>query len=261
MRKILTISFLFVFAVGMMGCDSNGGGETPTAEVRFMHASPGAGEVSVVVGDETVLSGVPFSSTIASPTVSDYQEVPVGSNTSIQVQNASGSTILSTTAGNANLEEDTQYTIIVAGTPSVENSPQAIVLRDQFRDDLGSNQIGLRLVHGGASPALSPVDIYLNQPGTDLAEQELVTSDFEFGDDFPGGFPGQFAGQALSEDGSVLVVTPAGTTTPVLELPVGTGSGSSLPVQPGMHVTGVAIDAPGTDAPAGALVHIDTPGM
>ena len=261
MRQVLTITFLFIFAAGMVGCDSGGGGDTPTAQVRFMHASPGAGEVSVVAGGETILSGVAFSGDVVNPTVSGYEEVPVGADTEIEVQDADGTPVLQTTAGSANLEEDTQYTIVVAGTPSAENAPRAIVLRDQRRENLGDNEIGLRLVHGAAAPSLSPVDIYLNDPGTELTEQELRTSNFQFGADFPGGFAGQFAVQPLSEEGSVLVVTPAGSTTRVLELPVGTGSENSLPVQAGMHVTGVAIDAPGSDPPAGALVHIDAPGM
>ena len=260
MRQVLTIALCLVFAVGLAGCDSNGGGEGPTAEVRFMHASPGAGDVSVVVGGETILSEVSFSGDIVNPTVSDYEEISVGTDTEIEVQDASGATVLSTTAGAANLEEDNQYTIIVAGTPSAESAPRAIALRDQFRDDLGDSQIGLHLVHGAAMPGA--VDIYLNAPGTDLTQEELITEDFQFGEDFPGEFAGQFAPQALSENGSVLVVTPTGQTTPVLELPVGTGSEGSLEVQPGMHLTGVAIDAPGSDnQPAGALIHIDAPGM
>ncbi len=258
MKKVLTVAFLFVFAAGMVGCDSNGGGETPTAQVRFMHASPDAGEVSVLVEGNEVLSGFGFSGQITSPSVSDYQEVSVGTDTEIQVQDASGNEVLSTTAGSANLEENQQYTVVVAGAAAADDSPRAIVLRDQFRDDLGDSQIGLRLVHGAATPG--PVDIYLNEPGTDLTQEERVAQNFQFGEDFPGGFAGQFAAQALSENGSILVVTPAGVSTPVLELPVGTGSQGSLTVQPGMHVTGVAIDAPGTEAPAAALIQIDNPG-
>jgi hypothetical protein len=258
MRYVLTFLFSLVLAVGLTGCDSNdNGGPGPTAQVRFMHASPGAGPVNVVVDGDEALSNVSFSSDIASPTVSDYQDVPVSADASIEVQDADGNTVLSTTAGEANLQEDNQYTIIVAGTPGASNAPQAIVLRDQFRDDLGDGEIGLRLVHGAATPGA--VDIYLNDPNTDLTSDEVLIQDFQFGDDFPGQFPGQFAAQGLSSEGSVLVVTPAGSTTRVLELPVG-GDQGSLGLQAGQHVTGVAIDAPGSESPAGALIHIDNPG-
>ena len=222
-----------------------------------MHASPDAGAVSVLVDGEEVLSGVSFSGTTTSPTVSEYLDVPVSADAEIAVQDASGNTVLSTTAGSANLQEDNQYTVIVAGAAAAQNSPQAIVLRDQFRDDLGDSQIGLRLVHGAATPGA--VDIYLNQPGTDLAQEELVTQNFQFGNDFPGGFRGQFAAQGLSGEGSELVVTPTGSTQAVLTLEIGTGP-ESLQIRPGQHETGVAIDAPGSQAPAGALIQIDRPG-
>ena len=258
MRYVFTVLFSLILAVGLAGCDSNdNSGPGPTAQVRFMHASPGAGPVSVLVDGEEALSEVAFSSQTTSPTVSEYQEVPIASDTPIEVQDADGNTVLSTTSGNATLEEDTRYTVIVAGTPSVDGAPQAIVLRDQFRDDLGEGEIGLRLVHGAATPGA--VDIYLNAPGTDLLAEELIVQDFQFGDDFPGTFAGQFAAQGLSDGGSVLVVTPTGSTQRVLELPVGTGS-EGLTVQPGQHITGVAIDAPGSEQPAGALIHIDNPG-
>lgn len=261
MRNILVVFFSLILAVGLVGCDSNDNsdGPGPTAQARFMHASPGAGPVDVVVDGETVASDFGFSvdqQTFA-PNTSDYLDVPVSADASLEVQTGDGTAVISTTVGDLNLEEDTQYTVVVAGTPG-ENAPQAIVLRDQFRDELGQSEIGLRLVHGAATPG--PVDIYLNQPNTDLISEELVTANFQFGDDFPGQFRGQFAAQAVSDEGSVLVVTPAGETNRVLELPVGTGTEGSLDVQPGQHVTGVAIDAPETQQPAGALIQIDTPG-
>jgi hypothetical protein len=259
MRYVSTILFSLVLAVGLAGCDSNdNGGPGPTAEVRFMHASPDAGAVSVLVDGEEVRSDVSFSGTITSPAVTEYLDVPVSADAEIAVQDASGNTVLSTTAGSANLQEDNQYTVIVAGATTADNSPQAIVLRDQFRDDLGESQIGLRLVHGAATLE-TPVDIYLNQPGTDLAQDELVTQNFQFGNDFPGGFRGQFAARGLSSEGSELVVTPTGSTQAVLTLEIGTGP-ESLQIRPGQHVTGVAIDAPGSQAPAGALIQVDSPG-
>lgn len=228
------------------------------AQVRFMHASPGAGQVSVVVDGNRVLEGVPFSAETQSPTVSGYTNVPVGSDASIEVQDASGNTVVSTSAGSANLEENTQYTIIVAGAANADNAPEAIVLRDQLRENLGENEVALRLVHGAAMAGA--VDIYRNQPGTELTQEEIIAQNFQFGADIPGGFAGQFLAQPLSEEGSVFVVTPTGETTRVLELPVGTGSEGSLEVQAGMYITAVAIDDPGSDAPAGALVQIDVPG-
>lgn len=259
MRHFLTLLTGIVLAVGLVACDSNGDGEDdgPTAQVRVMHASPDIGAVNILVDGEEVATGVSFSRELTNPSVSEYYDVPVGSDADIEIQDSGGNTILTTNVDQADLDEDTRYTLVVAGAMSAPQAetPQEIILRDQYRDNLGDNDIGLRLVHG--SGLAGAVDIYLNEPGTELTAQELIAENFQFTQDFPGGFAGQFASQPLSEDGSVLVVTPTGSTDRVLELPVGTSEG--LQVQAGMHVTGVAIDDPESDPPVGALVHIDTP--
>lgn len=261
MRTFFSLLIGFALAISLAGCDSNGGGEAPTAQVRFMHASADAGPVDVLVDGETVASGVSFSGLnngiSANPTVSSYLEVPVASGTSIGVQDAGGNTVFTTSAGDINLQENAQYTVIVAGAVAAgENTPQPIVLRDRFETELADDEVGLRLVHGAAGAG--PVDVYLTPPDTDLQNVEPIASNFEFTQDFPGGFAGQFAPQAVSQDGSDLSVTPAGAKTPVLlELRVGGDQG--LTVSPGQFITGVAIDGP--DGGAGALVQVDVPGQ
>jgi len=256
MRQFLAVLSALILAVGLVGCDSSDN-DSPTAEVRFMHASAGAGPVDILVGGEEVAGNVEFSSATTNPTVSSYFDIDVGSSTDIEVQDANGNTVISTDVSSANLEEGNDYTIIVAGAATISNSPQAIVLRDQFRDDLANDQVGIRLVHGSAGAGT--VDIYLTPPGTSLGSASPLVEDFMFTGDFPGGFPGQFAPQTVTSDGSVLSVTPANSTTAVLQLDVGTGDQGSLDVQPGQHITGVAIDDPSTQSGAGALVLVDTP--
>lgn len=257
MRNVFTLLVGLLLAVGLVGCDSNGGGEGPTAQVRFMHASADAGAVDVLVNGEVVASGVTFSGEIATPTVSEYLEVPVDAESEIEVQDANGNTVFSTTAGAANLQEDAQYTVIVAGAlASGDNTPQPVVLRDRFQTQLEDDEVGIRLVHGSAGA--EAVDIYLTPPGTNLENVDPLISQFQFTDSFPGGFAGQFAPQAVSQEGSELSVTPAGQKTPVvLQLQVGGSDG--LPVQPGQFITGIAIDAPQDNPPFGALVQVDTP--
>lgn len=262
MRRLLTFVLGLVVAVGLVGCDSSGGNESePTAQVRFVHASPDAGPVDVVVDGETVADGVPFSELtngVAAPSVaSQYLDVPTAGDATVEVQDANGNTVISTTAGSVGLQEDAQYTIVVAGAVAAgDNTPQPIVLRDRFEANLGSNQVGIRLVHGSAGAG--PVDIYLTAPNTDIQNASPIVSDFQFTDDFPGGFAGQFAPQAVSQEGSKITVTPAGQKEPiVLELRVGGEQG--LPVQSGQYITGIAIDNPGADPPAGALIQVDTP--
>jgi hypothetical protein len=258
MRRFFTLVLGLVFAVSLVACDSNDN-DTPTAEVRFMHASPDIGAVTIVADGEELQSGVSYSSTTTSPAVTDYFDVPVATDAEIAVQSG-GSTILSTTAGDANLQEGNQYTVIVAGAQAATQAtgtaaPQPIVLRDQFRD-LGDGEVGIRIVHGSAFAG--PVDVYLTSPGTSLGDANPLTSSFTFTDAFPTGFKGQFAPQPVSASGSVFTVTPPGDTTAVLQLPVGTGGTGSLPVSTGQYITGVAVDNPSTSPPsAGALVHVD----
>jgi len=259
MRTIFSVLIGLFLTVGLVGCDSNGGGEGPTAQVRFMHASPDAGPVDVLVDGETVESDVPFSGlnengVSTNPTVSSYSEVPVSSGTSIEVQDADGNTVFTRSPSDANLQEDAQYTIIVAGAVAAD-SPQPIVLRDRFQTELADDEVGLRLVHGSAGAGA--VDIYLTPPNTDLQNVNPIAANFQFTQDFPGGFAGQFAPQGVSQDGSDLSVTPTGSKEPIL-LQLRVGGDQGLPVSPGQFITGVAIDGPGGGA--GALIHIDQPG-
>lgn len=223
-----------------------------------MHASAGAGPVDVLVGGEEVASDVEFSSDMTNPTVSEYFNINVGSATDIEVQDADGNPVISTDVSSANLQEGNDYTIIVAGAATASNAPQAIVLRDQFRDDLADNEVGIRLVHGSANAG--PVDIYLTPPGTSLDNATPLTSNFMFTSDFPGTFRGQYAPQPVSSSGSELSVTPAGEPSAVaLQLDIGTGDQGSLPVSPGQHITGVAIDNPNTQSGVGALILVEAP--
>lgn len=254
MRQLLAVLSAVILAVGLVGCDSNDNNSS-TAQVRFMHASAGAGPVDILVGGEEVASDVSFSSETTSPTVSDYFSINVGSSTNIEVEDSDGNSVISTDAASENLEEGNKYTVIVAGAATSSNSPKAIVLRDQFRDDLGDKQVGIRLVHGSANAGA--VDIYLTDPGATLSNETPLAEDFMFTND-TGQFPGQFAPQQVTSSGSELSVTPANDPgTVALQLDVGTGDPGSLSVMPGQHITGVAIDAP--SGGVGALVLVETP--
>ena len=264
MRTFLTFVVGLVLAIGLTACDSND--ESP-AQVRFIHASADAGVVDILVNGETVASGVSFSSLNGgvsdNPTVSDYYNVPVSSNTTIEVENSSGSVVTSTTASEARLEGGERHTVLIAGATSAQqtDSPRAIILRDRFQASLGDSKVGIRLIHGSA--LAGAVDVYLTPPETDLQNVDPLVSSFQFTEDFPGNFAGQFAPQAVSQDGSVISITKAGSKEAVFQLQVGGDQG--LQVSPGQYITGVAIDNPDDDLPegalpVGALVHVDSPG-
>lgn len=253
MRNLFTLCLAFLISLSLAGCDSNGG-PGPTAQVRFMHSSADSGPVTILADGEEVATNVAFSSTITEPTVTQYLDVPVRTEAVIEVQDSEGNTLVSTTAGEAALEEGNQYTLIVAGAKiAPPSTPQPIVLRDRFETTLGDNELGMRIIHG--SGFAGAVDIYLTPPGTNLENVEPIVGNFQFGQDFPGGFAGQFAPQQVSQDGSVLSVTPHGSKDPVLELRVGGDQG--LQVSPGQFITGVAVDDPQSDPPVGALIHVD----
>lgn len=256
MRTLSTFVLGLLLSVGVAGCDSNGG-PGPTALVRFMHASADAGTITALADGEEVASTLSYSGTITEPTVSQYVEVPTRSDATLEVQDAEGNALVSTTAGEAGLEEDAQYTVVVAGAAiSPPETPQPIILRDRFRTNLADNEVGIRIIHG--SGFAGTVDVYLTPPGTNLENAEPLIPGFEFTQDFPGGFTGQFAPQEVTEEGSVLSVTQAGSKDPVLQLRVGGDEG--LQVSPGQFITGVAVDDPQSDPPVGALIHVDVPG-
>jgi len=242
MKKLLAIFTALLMAVTLVGCDSNDDGDDDepdieNAQVRFVHASPDAGPVDVQVDGEDAATGFSYEFDAEDPTVinaSGYLSVPVDVDADITVLGADGDQA-SINADQVGLEADTRYTVIVAGAASQDNSPQAILLEDDFRD-LGSEEIGLRLVHGSA--LAGNVDIYLG--GNPLVQ------DFQFGQDTGVGFAGQFVAQGLSGETQLVEVYPAGadpsTTEPALALPIGGNQG--LPVQAGTYITGIAADVP-----------------
>lgn len=242
MKKLLAIFTALLMAVTLVGCDSNDDGDdgepdVENAQVRFVHASPDAGPVDVQVDGEDAATGFAyeFDAQTLDVNASGYLDVPVDVDADIVVLDASGNQVLSVNADQADLEADTRYTVIVAGAASQQNSPQAILLEDDFRD-LGNDEIGLRLVHGSA--LAGNVDIYLG--GNPLVQ------DFQFGQDTGVGFAGQFVAQALSGETQTVEVYPAGadpnTTDPALALAIGGNQG--LPVQAGTYITGIAADVP-----------------
>lgn len=262
MKRFLTLLLGLVVAVGLVACDSNDDDDDPaTAQVRVMHASADAGAVDVFVDDQEIQTGVEFGVTLpdpttgqnvsTSPTVSGYFDVPVGVDAAIEVRDpSSGDAILTVNADQADLEADERYTVIVAGTvspPSGTSSPQTILLEDAFEAS-GSNQLFLRLVHGSA--LAGQVDVVLD--GTP------VVQNFTFGS-ASGSFPGQFIAIEVTGQTQTVEIQASSDGTTLLELPVGGDQG--VPVEAGQFLTGVAIDVPGSNPPAGALIHVDPPSI
>lgn len=267
MKNLLSILFSLLLVVTLVGCDSddNGGDDAAaTAQVRFVHASPNAGPVNVLVDGEEVASDFAFqgSATNPFPNVSPYVAVPIDVDAEIEVQTASGNTVFTVNADQVSLEENVRYTVLAAGAVGVGGGPEPILLEDRFQD-LSSGQIGLRLVHGskGVQSQVGPVDIYLTPPNTDLSQVNPLISGFEFGDDSSPNpsRPGLFLPRELSGEAQVVSVTPAGGSQAALQVQIGGDGG--LQVQPGQFITGIAADIPDGDGGVrpGALVIAESP--
>lgn len=270
MKDVLAILFTMLLAVTLVACDSNddgdddGNGEAETTQVRFVHASPDAGTVDIAVNGEVAVPDVAFNvgSPVPSPTTSGYQTIETdGGTTTLAVLNSDGNEVLSGTLDELGIEEGQRTTLIVAGAVA-NGGPQLIRLRDRF-EDLDQGQIGLRLVHASAfvQENVGPVDVYLAPPGADLSNVTPLVSGFELGGDSgsaSGTFPGFFLVQQATGEAQIVTVTPAGSTTAALEVPIGGSSG--LPVQSGQFITGIAADVPDGSGgiEAGALAIIES---
>jgi len=258
MKRFFTLFLGLIFAVGLVGCDSddNGGEATATAQVRFIHAigSSSAGQVDILLDGETIRDDFSFSiSQTLAPNVTDYVEVPLGTDAQVEVQSADNSTTFFTAnVANLDLDEDAKYTVVAAGA----NNPQPILLQDETIT-LQGEQIGLRLIH--ASQNAGTVDIYLT-PTTDISGATPLLDDFEFGQGSSelllGGSTGQFAAQDLSGEQQFITVTPGSSQQALLDpIPVG-GSGATA-IPSGTYVTGIALDVEANTPPAGAAILID----
>jgi len=249
---LLLLLGLLAFAV-FPGCDSGGdNGDDPvaTAEVRFLHASADAENLTILANGEEVVTDFTFNRDPATdPALTDYEDVPVEGT--VEVQAEDGTSLLTVDA--SQLEPDTQYMVVLAGGLAAgqnagTSTPQAIVLRDEF-PDLADDEIGLRLIHASASAP--PVDIFLVAPGEDTNPENRLTEGVSFTESFPSG-SSSFAVETIPGEGRILTVP---TQVGPLELPIGTG-GASFP--PGRHVTAIATDtAPGSQFPIVALVQVD----
>lgn len=254
LRATIAIFAAVFVAVGLVGCDSggsNGEEETPTAQVRFLHASPDAGAVDVTANGEQIASGLTFSQELTDPTVTEYKEVPVEGT--IEVQNGSGESLA--TADATGLEGNQKYMVVVAGGVAAgedagQDTPQALVLRDDL-PDLGSDEVGLRVIHG--SVALPAVDVFLIPPTGDTSPENRRASGVTFSEAWPASPAGSFQVESIPDDGRVLRVP---TSEGPLDIPIATQSGPSVPT--GRHATVVIFDrASGAEFPWAATLQVD----
>jgi hypothetical protein len=247
LRSLFTAFALLVLAMGGMGCDSGGsdGDDTPTAEARFLHAAADAGPITVVADGNELVSDLSFRRDFANPSITEYQDVPASA--SVEIQDGGGTVVASVGAGQ--LQAGTKYTVVVAGSPAEGgNAPQAVLLSDE-RPTLGSDEVGLRLVHGAVAD--SSIDVYQVPPGDSLSASNRIASGVTFGETVPAS--GDFSVRTVPDSGFAWTVP---TAAGPVQFPVGIPGEASLST--GRFATAIALDTEqGAGFPVAGIVQVD----
>lgn len=154
-----------VLAVGVLaGC---GGGEDKTkAHVRLVNATSGYSSLSLVIGDETVATGVAYGGS------ADYTDIK-GQTDSADLTRPGSATLLSTST--VTVDKDTHYTMLAYGKAG---SLATTLLTDE--ESTPSSGKALVRVINTASDAGS-LDVYLTSSGDTLSEASALTSAVSYG--------------------------------------------------------------------------------
>jgi uncharacterized protein DUF4397 len=203
------------------GCSSDG-----HAFIRFVHASPDAPNVDILIDGNSVATNIAYAAS------TNYIQVHDGSR-HIQVKATGTTTTLIDV--NKNLNKNTYYTGLAVGKVSDSTLTGLLVTDDHSAPPSG--QVKLRAIQ--ASPTAGAVDIFVEAPGTGVIGQTPTVANVAF----------QAATAFLSEAaGSYEVyVTTTGTTTVVFD-------SGSVAFTDGQVRTAVLLDAPGGGSPIAATV-------
>jgi len=253
LQPVLLLPLFLAVGLVLTACDSTGSNDEPvTAQLRFMHASADAGDLTVLAGGEEVITGVTFNRRPnVNPTVTRPLDVPIAG--AIEIRNDAGD--LLATINGAQFEAGEPFLVILAGGIAAgeetgRETPQVFVLRDDL-PEVASDEVGLRLVHAAAgAPA---IDVFWVAPGEEPTGENQLASGVPFSETLPAAPRGSFDVRPVPGEGRILTVP---TAAGPLQLPVGTEGGGAL--SPGRIITAVAIDTePGAGFPVAALVLVD----
>lgn len=220
MNKLLSLGSSLLVAALVAGCGSNDN----EALLRVLHLSPDAPAVDVLVDDQRVLAGVSY------PQASDYLGVDEGVR-EVKVNVADTDTTVINAA--ADLAEGESYTVIAANLVA---SIEPLVLVDT-RGRAPTGTALVRVVHG--APSAPSVDVYVTEPGADLASSSPVLTNVPF--KAASGYLEVPAGEYQVR------VTVAGTTTVAID-------SGALELGSGDRFTAVARDNQGGGAPFGLVL-------
>lgn len=223
--------FPLLLAVGLVGtaCSDDDGptGLEATGQVRVVHLSPDAPNVDVLVDGTAVATDVPYL------TASDYLTVEAGDR-NLEITAAGGAA--SVLDESVTVAVGTQYTVLVAGE-LMDIALQPLV-DDNTAPAAGNAKV--RLIHG--APNVGLVDIWVTEPGADLAGTFPTVSNVGFGVASPY--------LEVPEGEYQVRIAPVGTQDIVID----TGP---ITLSAGQIRTGIAVEAPGGGPPFSALLLAD----
>jgi hypothetical protein len=202
MRSRILASVVSFFALAVVGCSGGLGsyegpfptpspGTTPTpgssptptpspgatGRVRFVHASPNAGNIDIIVDGTRILSNRPYKE------ASGYLTLLAGPRSVLVNQANTSTTLLNTNiVVNANADE----TVLAVGPAA---SVQPVVRPDNNAPPAAGN-VRARLIH--ASSGINNVDVYLTAPNDDISTGPPTAANIAFRGtttdvDFPAG--------------------------------------------------------------------------
>lgn len=204
----------FFLAFGLGGCEifdddddfvqdeigdggDDDGDDDATAALRVVHAVADAPAVNVLADGNVLIDGLEFQSG------TDFTDVPAATiQVSVDALTAAGSvTVIDPT--DIDFEADTAYTIAAVGT--VQTIAPLIITNPLSEVSAGNARV--QVVH--AAPSAPAVDVYVTEPGVDLAGAGDPVTSFEFG---------EFTETQLEVPAAdyQIRVTPAGATDPVV---------------------------------------------
>ncbi|MCZ8131165.1 MAG: DUF4397 domain-containing protein [Steroidobacteraceae bacterium] len=167
----------------------------PTTEVRFLHASPDAPPVDIVV------AGSPLFQNLDYRQGTPFATVPVGSTEVAVRARTPGNPVTVIGPTNVNLAAGRQYTVIASGAVA----GLAPLVLDRANTAVAPGAVRVQVVH--AAPAAPAVAVYVTAPDANLAASApLGTFSFR-----------QSLGPVEVTAGTYQIrVTPAGSASPVL---------------------------------------------
>ena len=216
--------FVTVAGVLLGACGDGGTGPDGAARVRFIHASPDAASLDVLVDGQPVVTGATYKS------VSAYLAVGPGAR-HVRVRVAGTNDVLIDEM--PELDGGTQYTLLATG--GIDNMDPLLLTDDNTAPPSGAARV--RLIH--AAPNVGNIDIYVTPPGNNILTAAPALTNIPFRSE--SGYVNVLAGTYQVR------ITPSGTKVVAIDTgPVNLASG--------MVRTAIAVEAPGGGGPFAALI-------